>query len=127
MTARLDRTPKPCELSEVDFDTIAWGFLGSEFTGLIYADWPIERRVDAYLAHRGMTSLLNDGDADVAIVQHVLANIGAAMRDGTLATATWETVRRNRATQESRREFTAPDRHAVRVASGTVIRSERYG
>lgn len=127
MTARLDRTPKPCELSEVDLDTIAWEFLGSEFTGLIYADWPIERRVDAYLAHRGMTGLLNDGDADVAIVQHVLANIGAAMRDGTLATATWETVRRNRATQESHREFTALDRQAVRVASGTVIRSERYG
>ncbi len=127
MTARLDRTPKPCGLSEVDLDTIAWGFLGSEFTGLIYADWPIERRVDAFLSHRGMTSFVNNGDADVAIVQHVLANIGAALRDGTLATATWETSRRDLSLRESRRGFTAPGPEAVRSASCTVTRSGRYG
>lgn len=114
MTGRLDHTSRACELSEVDLDTIAWGFLGSEFTGLTYADWPIERRVDAFLAHRGMTDILNDGDADVAVVQHVLTNIGAALRDGTLPTATWETSRRNRAA-------------AARGASSQAMRSVRYG
>ena len=27
--------------------TIAWKFLASEFAGQIYADWPIDRRLDA--------------------------------------------------------------------------------
>ncbi|WP_174522716.1 hypothetical protein [Mycobacterium lehmannii] len=105
MTARLERALRPRAsvhlrgLCEVDLDTIAWEFLGSEFTGLTYADWPIERRVNAFLAHRGMTDLRDNGDACVAVMQHLLANVGAALRDGTLPTATWETSRRDRATK----------------------------
>lgn len=83
----------PCGLSEVDLDAIAWGFLGSEFTSLSYANWPIERRVDAYLAHHDMTGLVNNGDAHAAVVQQVLANTGAALREGTLPTMTWENWR----------------------------------
>jgi len=40
--------------TERDLDAIAWKFLGSEFTGQIYANWAIDRRVDAYLAHHGL-------------------------------------------------------------------------
>ena len=39
------------ELDREELDAIAWNFLRSEFTGTIYADWPIDRRVDAYLLH----------------------------------------------------------------------------
>jgi hypothetical protein len=27
-------------------DAVAWKFVGSEFAGQTYADWPIERRLD---------------------------------------------------------------------------------
>ena len=39
------------ELTEQELDAIAWQFLGSEFTGELYANWPIDRRVNAYLMH----------------------------------------------------------------------------
>ncbi len=81
------------ESAPVNYDTIAWKFLGSEFTDVNYANWPIERRVDSYMAHHGPTDLLNNGDAHAAVLQRVMANIGAAQRNGTLATTTWETSR----------------------------------
>ncbi len=68
------------EAPEDELNTIAWGFLGSEFTELTYANWPIDRRVDAYLTHLGRAGLVNNGDAHQAIVQRVMANLGAAMR-----------------------------------------------
>jgi hypothetical protein len=81
--------PSPHGLWESDPDAIAWDFLGSEFTGLAYANWPIERRVGAYLTHNGMAQLWNNGDAHAAVLHRVLANVGAALRNGTLPTATW--------------------------------------
>jgi hypothetical protein len=68
----------PVALTECELEAIAWRFLGSEFAGLIYADWPVERRVDAYLTHRGMSDVVNNGDAFNAVLQHVLTNIGPA-------------------------------------------------
>lgn len=65
-------------------ETIAWQFLRSEFTGQIYADWPIDRRIDAFLLHHGKSELLNDGSAYNALMERVMANIGAALRAGVL-------------------------------------------
>jgi hypothetical protein len=73
------------ELTNQDLDAIAWGFLGSGFTGRIYAVWPIERRIDAYLLHRGLTDITNDGAAYHALFERVMANIGPALRNGVLA------------------------------------------
>ena len=98
--------------TEDELDTIAWGFLGSEFTGPTYANWRIERRVDAYLAHRGMTGLVNDGDAHQAVVQRVLANLGAALRNKTLPITTC-----------SRSRHDAPDRDTQ--TSGTEQQIQR--
>jgi hypothetical protein len=64
--------------------TIAWDFLGSEFTGQIYASWPIDRRLDAYLLHHGRTDLANDGSAFNALLERVMANVGVAVRTGVL-------------------------------------------
>lgn len=72
------------EVTREQLETIAWQFLRSEFTGQIYADWPIDRRIDAFLLHHGHAELLNDGSAYDALMQRVMANIGAALRAGVL-------------------------------------------
>jgi hypothetical protein len=46
------------KMTRIQLDSIAWKFLRSEFTGQIYADRPIDRRIDAYLLHHGLTELL---------------------------------------------------------------------
>ena len=73
------------ELTRQELDAIAWKFLRSEFTGQIYADWPIDRRIDAYLQHHGLTDIVNDGSACNALLERVMANIGPALRNGVLA------------------------------------------
>ena len=75
------------ELSGRRLDAIAWKFLGSEFTGKIYADWPIDRRVDAFLRRHGLIDIVNDGGAYNALLERVMANIGRARRDGLLPAA----------------------------------------
>jgi uncharacterized protein YqjF (DUF2071 family) len=72
------------EFTREELDDIAWNFLGSEFTEEIYSDWPIDRRIDAYLLHHGATDLINDGSAYSALLEHVMANIGPALRNGVL-------------------------------------------
>lgn len=56
-------------------ETVARRFLDSEFAGDHYINWSIERRIDGYLRHHGMTHVFNDGDACDAVLQHVLAAI----------------------------------------------------
>nr|WP_313776605.1 hypothetical protein [Mycobacterium sp.] len=72
------------ELTWAQLDAIAWRFLRSAFTGQIYANWPIDRRVDAYLLHHGPAQLLNDGSNYDALVECIMANVGAALRTGIL-------------------------------------------
>jgi hypothetical protein len=84
-------------LTEPDLDAIAWRFFASEFAGLSYAGWPVERRVDAYLTRHGMRRLVNDGDAYDAVLKHVLTNVGPALRSGVLANTTSLTARRHSA------------------------------
>jgi hypothetical protein len=74
-------------LTKRKLDAIAWKFLLSEFTGKIYADWPIDRRVDAYLRHHGLIHIVNDGGAYNALLDGIMANIGRARRDGLLPAA----------------------------------------
>ncbi|MGO9103306.1 MAG: hypothetical protein ACLP9Y_29115 [Mycobacterium sp.] len=73
------------ELTKQKLDAIAWKFLGSEFTGQIYAGWPIDRRVDAYLLRQGLIDVANDGGASNALLERVMANIGRALGDGLLS------------------------------------------
>lgn len=67
-----------------EIDGLAWQFLCSPFTRQDYWDWPLERRVDAYLRRLGRGDVLNDGAAYGALVEAVMANIARARRDGVL-------------------------------------------
>ncbi|OCB49752.1 hypothetical protein [Mycolicibacterium porcinum] len=65
-------------------EAIAWGFLRSEFTQQNYAIWPIDRRIDAYLLRRGLQSIINDGSTFDRLMERVMANMGRALRAGSL-------------------------------------------
>jgi hypothetical protein len=72
------------ELSTQEMEALAWDFLGSEFTTQVYVDWPIDRCMDAYLLHGGLTDVINDGAAYDALLNRVMANIAPAIRMGLL-------------------------------------------
>lgn len=72
------------ELDREELEVIAWRFLRSEFTEQTYSDWPIDKRVDAFLLHYGPIELMNDGSAYNALLERIMANIGPALRNGTL-------------------------------------------
>jgi hypothetical protein len=65
-------------------EAIAWGFLGSEFTQQIYAGWPMDRRIDAYLYHQGLDRIIDDGSAFDWLTERVMANLGPALHSGLL-------------------------------------------
>lgn len=61
------------ELTDEELNTIAWRFLGSEFSGPCYLDWPIDERIHAYLRHQGLTAIVQSGTAYEAVLQRVMA------------------------------------------------------
>ena len=69
-------------------DELSWKFLNSEFARGPYANWPIERRLDAYLRHHDLLGLLNDGTDYGRLLDSVMGNIGPAHRLGILRPAT---------------------------------------
>jgi len=75
------------KLSQQQMHALAWNFLRSEFTGQTYADWPIDRRIDAYLHHHRLGHVANDGATCSALLETVMANIGPALRCGVLKSA----------------------------------------
>lgn len=71
-----------CSAEEID--EIAWQFLCSRFVCRDYWDWPLERRLDAYLRQHQRRDILVNGAAYSALVERVMANIPRARRDGIL-------------------------------------------
>ena len=70
--------------TQSQLDDVAWQFLRSEFTGDVYAQWPIDRRLDVFLLHRGYRRLHDDGSAYSALLDRVMANLPVAARIGLL-------------------------------------------
>jgi len=72
------------ELAPQELDAVAWNFLGSEFAGHDYVEWPIERRVDAYLRRQGLLEIANDGSVCDELLYRVMASLRRARRAGLL-------------------------------------------
>lgn len=72
-------------LTKEQLDTVAWKFLRSEFAGQSYANWPLDRRINAYLGHYGPAAPLNDGTTFDTLLERIMATIGPALRSGVLA------------------------------------------
>jgi hypothetical protein len=77
---------EPAERTVAMLDAVARRFLRSEFASRIYCDWPIERRIEAYLRHHEASALLTDGYSYNLLIERVMANIPSALRDGVLPT-----------------------------------------
>lgn len=75
---------EPAERTSENLDAVARRFLRSEFASQIYSDWPIDRRIEAYLRHYEASAFLTDGYSYNLLLEHVMANIGPAVRDGVL-------------------------------------------
>jgi hypothetical protein len=69
-------------------DERAFAFLASEFAGDIYVGWPIERRLEAYLRHQGLSKIADAGEPFEALLDRVMANFGRAPSKGVLADLT---------------------------------------
>ena len=67
-----------------ELDAVAWRFLGSAYASQIYADWPIDRRLEAYVLHHEGSELLSNGSSYSVLLERVMANIAPALRDGVL-------------------------------------------
>jgi hypothetical protein len=72
------------QLTDEQFDAIAWRFLCSEYAEHTYQDWPIDRRLEAFLQHQGLARIADDGAAYPALLERVMANFPRARRDGVL-------------------------------------------
>ncbi|MEE6166011.1 MULTISPECIES: hypothetical protein [unclassified Mycolicibacterium] len=77
-------TAECAKLTGPQMEAIAWGFLRSEFTQQIYAAWPMDRRIAAYLHHQGLDQIIDDGSAFDQLTERVMANLGSALRSGLL-------------------------------------------
>ncbi|GAS93603.1 uncharacterized protein RMCC_0569 [Mycolicibacterium canariasense] len=71
-------------LTRSQLDDVAWQFLRSEFTDDVYAHWPIDRRLDVFLLHRGYRQLHDDGSACSALLDRVMDNLPVAAQIGVL-------------------------------------------
>ncbi len=75
---------EPAERTTENLDAVACRFLRSEYASQIYSDWPIDRRIEAYIRHYEASRLLTDGHSYNLLLERVMANIGPAVRRGVL-------------------------------------------
>jgi hypothetical protein len=72
------------EPQDAELEAMAWGFLSSPYAGTRFGEWPIDRRLDAYLRHQGLSDVADDGTRCDALLDRVMANIASALDSGTL-------------------------------------------
>jgi len=72
------------EPQDAEMEAMAWGFLSSPYASKRFVEWPIDRRLHAYLRHQGLSSVADDGTRCAALLDRVMANIASALDSGTL-------------------------------------------
>ena len=72
------------QLQNDELDALAWGFLGSTYASKRFVEWPIDRRLHAYLRHQGLGHIADDGTLCANLLDRVMANIASALDSGTL-------------------------------------------
>jgi hypothetical protein len=72
------------EPEDTELDAMAWEFLGSVYSSEQYAGWPIDRRLDSYLRHRGLSNVADDGMISAMLLDRVLVYIASALDRGSL-------------------------------------------
>ncbi|HME80403.1 MAG TPA: hypothetical protein VKI00_33470 [Mycobacterium sp.] len=72
------------EPKDAELEAMAWGFLGSPYASNRFVEWPIDRRLHAYLRHQGLSDVADDGTRCAALLDRVMANIASALDSGTL-------------------------------------------
>jgi hypothetical protein len=60
---------------DTDIDDLARQFLASPYGRDQYANWPLDRRLEGFLDHRGMGHLADDGDIFSLVCDRVMAQI----------------------------------------------------
>jgi hypothetical protein len=81
-------TAAPIRAERPAFDDYALAFLGSEFAGDTYLRWPIDRRLEVYLRHQGLSRIADTGELFDALLDCVMVNFAKARRDGLLSQST---------------------------------------
>jgi hypothetical protein len=74
-----DRVDVPM-LTDGDIDILAWEFVNSNDRARTYPGWSIDRRVEAFLRHRDLAALANDGDLCNILVNRILDYAGITRR-----------------------------------------------
>jgi hypothetical protein len=70
----------PPLLTDSDVDALAWQFMNSAYADDTYAHWPLDRRLDGFLHHRGLSRIAEDGDAYSLVLSRVMAYISVVSR-----------------------------------------------
>ena len=69
-------------VADTDVDGLARQFLDSAYGSDQYANWPLDRRLEGFLQHRGLSHLADNGDLFTIICDRVMTNISCQRLHG---------------------------------------------
>ncbi len=69
-------------VADTDVDGLVRQFLHSAYGGDHYANWPLDRRLEGFLEHRGLGHLADNGDLFTIICDRVMTKISGRRLHG---------------------------------------------
>ncbi|WP_254893599.1 hypothetical protein [Mycobacterium malmoense] len=67
-------------VTDRDIDALAREFVNSDDPAHAYPGWTIDRRVEAFLRHRDLAAVANDGDLCNILINRILIYVAIARR-----------------------------------------------